>query len=209
MEALLWEEFLEDQADLGIDERPETYMAEARAMAAFEDAREHYKEMNWLAAYEALSHAGNWTTRMMYSTHDDTPPLIFGRGTNPDEFGTSSFLYWAVVTDNLAGLENVTLYAQVDEGDTYVYPMSYKSGNWSVSVPYRPHETNLTLWVVAWDWGMNMATGGRMTHYIEPSTTPTPGPMSNILLRGFIIMGVAGVAVGVGVYILRRRTPIT
>jgi hypothetical protein len=204
MESLLWADFLEDQAALGGDERPETYFAEARAQACFENAREYYEEMNWAAAYEALSQAGNWTKRMMYSTHDDTPPLIMDRGTNPDEFGNGPFTYWAVISDDLAGLENVTLYAQVDEGITHVYPMSYKSGNWSVSIPYLPHTTNLTLWVVAWDWGMNMAIGGKIVDYIEPTPTPTLPP-ANLVITIVIIASVAGVVIVIGVFIIRRQ----
>lgn len=204
MEALLWADFLEDQAALGSDERPETYFAETRAQTCFENAREYYEEMNWAAAYEALSHAGNWTKRMMYSTHDDTPPLILGRGTNPDEFGNGPFTYWAVISDDLAGLENVTLYSQVDEGITHAYPMSYKSGNWSVSVPYLAHATNLTLWVVAWDWGMNMAIGGKMVDYIEPTSTPSLPP-ANLVITIVIIASVAGVVVVIGVFIMRRH----
>ena len=201
MEALLWADFLEKQADLGIDERPETYVAEARALACFETARDYYNEMNWNAAYESLSHAGNWTRRMLYSSLDDTPPLILGRGTNPDAFEAGPFLYWAVITDNLAGLENVTLYAQVDEGVTQVYPMTYRNDNWSVSVPYLEHSSNLTLWVVAWDWGMNVATGGRLTDYIEPSTPPPP----SLIITAILIVSVAGVVIVIGVMTIRRR----
>ncbi|MHA2056410.1 MAG: hypothetical protein ACW979_02145 [Candidatus Thorarchaeota archaeon] len=200
MEAILWYDFLVEQVDLRIDERPETYIAEDAAMAAFDSARQYYNEMNWLAAYEFLETARDWTKRMMYSTLDDTPPIIDNWGTIPVEIGSGSFIYWAHVLDDLAGLENVTLYAQVDEGDIQAFPLSYGGGNWSVLVPSPGHSSNLTLWVVAWDWGMNIAKGGNLTYLISQEPT-----IPDFLVSLIVATSAAAVVIVLGVYVMKRR----
>jgi hypothetical protein len=208
MEAELWTDFLSEQASLGLSERLETYMAEDSAIATFARARQYYNEMNWLAAYEALQDARDWTKRMKFSVLDDTPPVIFGRGTVPEDFGARPFSYWAAISDDHAGIENATLYAQVDGGEIHVFPLVYNEINWSVSVPYLEHSSNLTLWVVAWDWGLNVATGGTMVHIVGAETTPTPTPTlppPNILLPLVVTVGIAGVVIAVGVVVMRRR----
>ena len=200
MEALLWSEFLEGQANLGPDERSVTYSAEAAALAAFESARNFYNEMDWLAAFNTLESARNWTRRMTFSSLDDTPPVILEWGTDPDDFWSSPFTYWAVITDNLAGLENVTLFAQVDNNAIYTFPMSYNENNWSVSVPLLPHISNLTIWVVAWDWGMNRAEGGVKTALVR-----TPPSYSEIVLAVSVIGVLVSVSV-VALFVKRRLT---
>jgi hypothetical protein len=213
MEALLWEELLEEQADLGGSERPETYHAEQAAIDAFGRARAYYYEMNWLDAYEALAGAGDWIKRLMWSTHDDTPPEINAWATIPSDFGSVAFEYIASVSDDLSGLENVTVYAQVDEGEIYTFPMSYGTGQWSASIPYLSHSSNLTLWVVAYDWGMNMAEAGFLTDLISestttittPTTTPTSQPTPNLIIPLTIGISVAAVVIVVGVFCLKRQ----
>ena len=98
----------------------------------------------------------------------------------------------------------MTLYAQVDEGAIESFPMSYGSGNWTVQVPASGHTSNLTMWVVAWDWGMNMARGGYVTDLIGP-TTSQPPPPPNLVITLIIMASVAAVIVVVGVFVLRRR----
>ena len=204
MEAILWDDFLLEQSSLGVDERPETYIAEDSATAAFAKARAYYNEMNWLEAYGSLEDARDWTRRMVNSVLDDTPPLIYGRGTMPADFGSGSFTFWAAISDNLAGIENATLYAQVDEGNVHAFPLSYNGSHWTVSVSAFGHTSNLTLWVVAWDWGMNMAIGGNMVDIIEPGTTPTTPP-PNLVFALTIAVSVAAVVIVVGVVVIRRR----
>ncbi len=208
MEATLWDDFLLEQAGLGVDERPETYIAEDAAIAAFARARAYYNEMNWLEAYGALEDARDWTRRMVNSVLDDTPPLIYGRGTVPTDFGSGPFTYWAAISDNLAGIENATLYAQIDGGNIHTFPLVYNGVNWNVSVPTLGHTSNLTLWVVARDWGMNVAIGGHMVDLIGGETTPTPTPTPqppNLLLPLTITISIAAVVIVVGVVVIRRR----
>jgi hypothetical protein len=155
--------------------------------------------MDWLATYEALEAARDWTKRMLYSTVDDTPPVIDAWGTVPVEIESDAFLYWAHVTDDLAGIENVTLHAQVDEGDVQIFPLSYGSGNWSVMVPAPGHTTNLTLWVVAWDWGMNSAEGG-----LKIALVPTEPTLTELILP-LAIAGSAVVVVIVIGFVVKKR----
>jgi hypothetical protein len=199
MEALLWDDFLGEQANLGDNERPETYIAEQGAIDAFQLARDLYNEMDWLATYDALEAARDWTKRMLYSIVDDTPPVIDAWGTVPVEIESDAFLYWAHVTDDLAGIENVTLHAQVDEGDVQIFPLSYGSGNWSVMVPAPGHTTNLTLWVVAWDWGMNSAEGG-----LKIALVPTEPTLTELILP-LAIAGSAVVVVIVIGFVVKKR----
>jgi hypothetical protein len=208
MDALLWSDFIDEQANLGLDERPATYSAESAALASFESARNSYNEMDWHSAYSALVKARDWTRRMMFSSIDDMPPLIYGRGTNPSDFWTGPFTYWAMITDNLAGLENVTLYAQVDNGVVRIFPMAYNGYNWSVSVPFLEHTSNLTIWVVAWDWGMNRAEGGVLTHLGAASSTltsTTTNALPDILTPIIVAASVATVIVVVGGIVIRKR----
>ncbi|MHA2396379.1 MAG: hypothetical protein ACXAC0_06715 [Candidatus Thorarchaeota archaeon] len=121
MEAELWSDFVGVQADLGENERPETLLAEQRALDSFESARAFYDGMNWLEAFDALSDARDWVKRMTYSMLDDSPPVIHAWGTIPDEDRSDGFLYWVTITDNFAGIENVTLYVEVDEDILWEY----------------------------------------------------------------------------------------
>jgi hypothetical protein len=194
------DEFLVEQADLGGSERAETYLAEQQAEAAFAEATAFYEEMDWQAAFDALSEASEWMKRMVLSRVDNTPPVIHTYGTNPDEVGTAPFFYSAIVTDDYAGIENVTLYAQVDEGDIHVFPSSNHSSNWSVFVPALGHTSNLTLWLVVHDWGMNSITGGHVEALVIP-----PSSDVDLLIPIAIAGGVACSMIGIGVYVMKRR----
>jgi len=136
---------------------------------------------------------------MVLSRVDDTPPVIHTFGTIPDEVGTAPFFYSAIVTDDYAGLENVTLFAQVDQGGIQVFPCSNSSSNWSVSVPALGHTSNLTLWLVVYDWGMNTVEGGNIAVLVGG------GFIVEILVPLVAGIGVAIIVVIVGVYIMKRK----
>ncbi len=155
VEGGLWEEFL--NRPLTIEDRPETEFAEQHVYNAFEAAQVFYNEMDWIAAYNSLLIARDWIKRFLFSISDLTPPVIHTWGTIPEEVGSEEFLCWAYVTDDLAGVENVTLYVQVDEGAIQVFPMSYNGNNWTVMAQAPSHISNLTIWIESWDWGMNLA----------------------------------------------------
>ncbi|MBE0526508.1 MAG: hypothetical protein IH631_06165, partial [Candidatus Thorarchaeota archaeon] len=156
MQAILWNEFSTIQATLGLDERPVTYVAEQKIMGLFQDANDLYGEMDWIECFNALNDAQEWIDRLSWSTLDDTAPVISAWGVNPN-ITTTGFEVIAQVVDDLAGIENVTAYVQVDGGDAIPYPCTYYNSEWHASIPSLTAAYNIEVWVVAWDWGMNRA----------------------------------------------------
>lgn len=201
MEAKLWTEFAGVQEELGENERPETLMAEQRILSLFETARVSYNEMNWLDVYDSFKNARDWITRMSFSLIDTAAPIILEWGTIPVEDRSNGFLYWTHVTDLVAGVENVTLFVQVDEGDVWEFPCSSNNGNWTATVPAIGQVSNLTLWVIAWDWGMNAAEGGYIFDYITPP--PIPGELLIAITVGSLMA--IGVIV-IGSFLMKRRS---
>jgi hypothetical protein len=152
-----------------------------------------------MSAYSALLDARDWMKRMLHSRVDDTPPVIVEVTTNAAEVGTAPFYYSAVVTDDLAGIENVTLFTQVDMETITRYSLTNTSAtNWNVTVPSRSHHTNLTMWVVVHDWGMNSVTGGLVT-------VLQSGGLAEILVPVAVAVGTCAIMVGIGVYLMKRR----
>jgi hypothetical protein len=77
-----------------------------------------------------------------------------------------------------------------------------------VSVPFLEHTSNLTIWVVAWDWGMNRAEGGVLTHLGAASSTltsTTTNALPDILTPIIVAASVATVIVVVGGIVIRKR----
>jgi len=190
MEATLWDDFTTKQADLGIDERPETYMAEQKVLELFEVGRDLYYDMDWVAAYDTLSDAEEWIKRMMWSALDDTAPVISSWGATP-AIRTTGFDVWAQVSDDLSGIENVTAYVRVDGGAITLYPLVNNSGVWNVSIPAFTAGTSLDVWLVAWDWGMNRAETNQLDY--------------TLLIYITIISGVAIVTIVVVIYFVRKQ----
>jgi hypothetical protein len=199
MEAKLRSDLVQAQEDIGENERSETLLAEQRALELLESARALYYEMNWLEAYDMLEYARNWIRRMMYSMIDVTPPIILAWGTIPTPIGTEEFLYWAYITDDLAGIENVTLYVQVDEGPIQKFPCSFVDRNWSVTVPLLGETSNLTMWVVAWDWGMNVIEGGFVIKLAKHEPIP-----ADLLITIILGASVALAVIVLGIYFKKR-----
>jgi hypothetical protein len=199
MEVLLMDEFQTEQALLGVNERPETYVAEQAAVDAFVRAKAFYEEMDWLSAYDALSDAQDWMKRMVLSRVDDTPPVIVSFETNPTEIGTSPFTYSAIVIDDVAGIENVTLYVQKDVGDVLAYPCSNSSSNWSVTVPLQTQFQRLQMSLVVYDWGMNSVTGGEIV------VTGQPPSEYDFILPLAVALGTSCILIGIGIFLMRGR----
>ncbi|TFG31187.1 hypothetical protein EU528_06870 [Candidatus Thorarchaeota archaeon] len=201
MEAILWDDFSTKRAGLGIDERPETYVAEQRILELFESADDLYNEMDWLSAYDTLRDASDWIDRMMWSTLDDTAPVITNLIITPS-INTNGFYVTANVTDDLSGVENVTVYLQIDSGDIFLYICAESSGVWVASIPAFTASSNVEVWIRAWDWGMNIAESTHLTHTI--TTSPYSIPDSSLYLYIMIIAGLAVVIVVI-VVVLRKR----
>ncbi|MFW9927438.1 MAG: hypothetical protein ACFFDM_11855, partial [Candidatus Thorarchaeota archaeon] len=195
MEALLWDELLHRPQTLY--DRPETDLAEQRAAEAFNTAREFYNQMDWMAAYNALLDAKDWIRRVYSSIMDTTPPTINAWGTIPEDIGTQDFLYWADVTDDFSGIENVTLFTQVDDGPIHKYLCSNTSTNWSVVVEPLDHESSLRLWIRAYDWGMNVAEGGVVQF--------TSNYLTELLIPLAAAVGVASVVIIAGIFVMKRK----
>ncbi|MGY5879407.1 MAG: hypothetical protein RTV31_04105 [Candidatus Thorarchaeota archaeon] len=203
MDAMLWDDFSTKQAGLGIDERPETYIAEQRVLDYFEEARNLYDEMDWQGAYDALRNAGDWIDRMMWSIQDNTAPVISSWVITPS-INTDGFYVSAQVTDDLSGINNVTVYLQIDGGSTTFYPCAESSGTWITSVPTFTATYNVDVWVEAWDWGMNGAETDHETLVIATLPTTTQ-PDFTLYLYLTIIAGVAVVIVMVVIVVRRRQ----
>jgi len=193
MEAIIRDDFASKQAELGTDERAETYKAEQKVIRLLDDASEFYNEMDWLAAYDALSAAEDWIKRMYWSTQDDTAPVISEWKATP-EITTAGFDVWVEVTDDLSGIENVTVYVQDEGGEITLYPCSENAAMWNASIPSFATTSNLEIWVVAWDWGMNSA---------ESSHETTP-PDYTLLTYIVIISGIAVIVIIV-IIVIRKR----
>ena len=193
MEAILWDVFVTRRASLGVDERPETYAAEQSVLELFIEARNLYDEMDWLGAYEALSSARDWSDRMMWSSQDDTPPVISSWAITPG-INTNGFDVSAQVTDDMSGVDNVTVYLQIDGGVPVFYPCTNSSGTWIASIPSFTATFNVEVWIEVWDWAMNQAESN------HESTTPN----FTLYLYIAIISGVAVVIIVV-VIVIRKR----
>jgi len=203
MEARLWNVFVTEQAAVGEDERPETYLAEERALAYFAGARDYYNQMNWLEAYIALSQAQNWTRRMKFSTLDATPPVIENWGATQSCCG--GFSAWAIVSDNLAGLENVTVNFQIDgESSVQENACEFNGSSWIVTVQQTSAVVSITLWIEAWDWGMNLATSSNLTLLLPIDTTPPP-PFQFLEPYVFIII-LTAVCLVIGISFVLTKT---
>jgi len=202
MEAMLWDDFSMKQADLGISERPETYAAEQRVLDLFDEARNLYDEMDWLGAYDALSNAKDWIGRMFWSTQDNVAPVISSWVVTPS-ININGFYVSAQVTDDLSGIENVTVYLQIDGDPPVVYPCAITSGTWVASIPAFTANSKIEVWVEAWDWGLNQAES---THEILMITPTSTGVEPDLTLYFYIII-IASVTVAVVavVIVVRKR----
>lgn len=203
MEVLLYDDFLEKQIGLGVDERPETYLAEQKIITLFEDAKAYYEEMDWLSAYCALRDVAAWIKRMMWSTHDDTAPVISNWGAIPS-IDTTGFEVWAEVSDDLAGIENVSVYLQIDNGMVNIYHCTYSGGTWNAAIPAFLAAYNYEIWVVAWDWGINRAETNHEYFYIavDASTTLNTTTMTSDYTLYIYVLIIAGAAIAIVIVIV-------
>ncbi len=203
MQAILWDEFTTAQTELGLDERPETYIAEQKALGLFDDANDLYDGMNWIECYNVLSDARDWIKRMKWSTQDDTAPVISPWGINPN-ISSAGFQVQAQVNDDIAGIENVTVFVQIDNNEILKYPCTYSNGEWRATVPTLAASSKIEVWLESWDWGMNR---GESTHAVLniDSTTGENGSPNGDTFFILIIIGVAAVVVIIVIIIIKKR----
>jgi hypothetical protein len=89
---------------------------------------------------------------------DTIPPVISDWGTVPSEFEFDTFTVWAEVTDDVAGVDNVTVHVLLNNSVEVEYPCEFDGSEWSATVPDFDNYTSFVIWIEAYDWGMNRAT---------------------------------------------------
>ena len=186
-----------DLEELGPDERPETYVAEQKAIGLFDNANDLYNEMDWIACYNVLDEARDWVKRMVWSTQDITAPVISSWGITP-EISTAGFQVQAQVNDDLAGVENVTVIVRVDSNYITKYLCVYSNGEWSTSVPAIIASTSIDVWIEAWDWGMNRGESNHARLFLG-------GHLGSELLTIIAIIGSVAVVIIIVIVTIKRR----
>jgi hypothetical protein len=207
MEAEVWNQFVHRSQDVGEDERQQTYDAQEWALQSFNRAREYYNQMMWLECYNELIKARDFTRNMLYSQHDTTAPTIQDWGIDELPIDQSGFDVWTTVTDDLSGVQNVSIRLEMNDAFYQQYDCTQNGINWSVTVPAFEiiETTNVTVYVLASDWGMN---GAQMFLFFQEFIVDEPPPETP--LPQFPIALVVGVSamtvvIAAGFLIYRRR----
>ncbi len=138
--------------------RPETLIAEQGVLNALDAVGAVYHQMDWQGCYEVFDDVQDWLKRLTFSMHDTIPPVITDWGTVPTEFEFDTFTVWALITDNLAGVDNVVVHVLLNNSVEVEYPCEFDGIEWSVTVPDFDNYTSFVIWVEAYDWGMNRAS---------------------------------------------------
>jgi hypothetical protein len=170
---------------------PKVFLAEQKALDAFSLAQQRYGHMDWHGCYEALCAARDWTKRLTYSISDHDPPLFRAWGMIPETFSSSNFTVWARVEDDLAGLENVSVHALVNGTTDIVFACTFNGGNYTTHVPDLGNSNTLSLWVEAYDWGMNKAESNHIRLIGETELAISWDAMSITLVTSTVLGAVA------------------
>ncbi|NOR39159.1 MAG: hypothetical protein GQ580_06195 [Candidatus Thorarchaeota archaeon] len=147
--------------------RPETLIAERGVLNALERVGAIYHQMDWQGCYEAFNEVQDWLKRMTFSMHDTVPPVITDWGTVPTEFEFDTFTVWAQVTDDFAGVDNVTVHIVLNNSVELEYPCVFDGSDWSATVPDFDNYTSFVIWIEAYDWGLNRALSQQRILYGE------------------------------------------
>ena len=145
--------------------RPETLIAEQGVLNALDRVGAIYHQMDWQGCYEAFNEVQDWLKRLTFSMHDTVPPVITDWGTIPTEFEFDTFTVWAQVTDDLAGVDNVTVHIVLNNSVELEYPCEFDGSDWSVTVPDFDNYTSFVIWIEAYDWGLNRALSQQRVLY--------------------------------------------
>ncbi|MBN2230116.1 MAG: hypothetical protein JW779_11060 [Candidatus Thorarchaeota archaeon] len=196
MEIELFENFTTEQENVGPDERAETYLAESNAISSFNRVRTLYDKMDWLGAFDALCDARDWTRRMKFSMLDTTPPIINDWSITQTTSG--AFSLWADIADDLSGIENVSIYYQVDGAvQEYSAACVYNGSHWIGTISSTSASQSIISWIKVWDWGMNSAESERIRWTVAAAAPPW-------YLYILLFTGVALVAIVI-IFVIRRR----
>ncbi len=215
MHAEVWNEFEELIDLIGENETSKTASARRTARLAIASARDLFEQMNWSGCYDKLCDARAWMQRANWTLLDDVAPEIVQWGTNPTEPDFSGFQYWVVATDNLSGVESVTLHAIVDDTTEVSYICQNDGGNWTTAVPEWECNTDTRFWIEATDFGLNTATGGEFSLTVttstvtttetgtETETEPPPADYSMVIIA--VVTG--ALCAAVVIVFIKKRTP--
>jgi hypothetical protein len=203
MEAEVWNEFVDRSQDVGDDERQETYDAQEWALESFEAARCYYNDMMWLECYDELVRARDYTKNMLYSQHDTTSPVIQDWGVDELPIDQSGFGVWAIVTDDFSGVQNVSIVLEMNDEVYEHYDCTRDGTNWSASIPAFEivEDTNLDVYAIASDWGMN---GALLLLFSQELAIAAPLPeIPWALITG---IGAGAVAITAALFLFRRKS---
>ncbi|MBD3157837.1 MAG: hypothetical protein GF309_03520 [Candidatus Lokiarchaeota archaeon] len=150
-----WNRFVNISGSIPENPRPETIEAKEKALAHFEEARELYDLMNWSASFTALENADAWTTRLMYSIFDTEAPEFVNWGVDTLDEPEGGREVWAIVQDDLSGVEEVVAHVLVDNETEYQYDCVKDNSRWTAEIPPLTFEDELTIYLEATDLGMN------------------------------------------------------
>ena len=143
---------------------------------------------------------------MKWSIQDNTPPIISNWSAFP-ELSRDGFTVGVEVSDDLSGLENVSVYIKIG-GQTSIYPCIYTDGTWNATIP-SISVASFEIWIVAWDWGMNQAESthlfwGATTDHSTTLTTTTQTSGSEIYIYITIISGCL-IAIAAVIFLIMRK----
>ena len=177
MEVEAREELDSRRGQMPTNPRSETLIAEQGVLDALDRVGAFYHQMDWQGCYEAFDEVENWLKRLTFSMHDTVPPIITDWGTVPAEFEFDAFTVWALVTDDLAGVDNVTVHVLLNDSVELEYPCKFDGSEWSTTVPDFDDYTRFVIWVDAYDWGLNKASSQQRVLYGDDESGPIPwGP---------------------------------
>jgi hypothetical protein len=184
MEVEAREELVLLRSQMPPNPRPETLIAERGILNALDRVGALYHQMGWQGCYEAFDEVQDWLKRLTFSMHDTVPPVITDWGTVPIEFEFDTFTVWAQVTDDLAGVDNVTVHALLNNSVELEYPCEYDGSEWSATVPDFDDYTSFVIWIEAYDWSMNRASTQQRVLYADSE--------SGLFLSDPVVVAVVG-----------------
>jgi hypothetical protein len=116
----------------------------------------------------------------------------------------SGFDVWVEVTDDLAGVQNVSIILELNDVLLSQHECIQEDGNnWSIAVPAFEivEDSNVDVYAVAYDWGMNGALLFLFSQDLTIGASMPEFPLG-------IAVGITSlvIVVAVGLVVIRRRT---
>ncbi len=175
MEYDYYQDFLDAWDTISNRAEPETIQIMNNVMDYYDLARERYESMDWHGCYDALQQAKQRKHDMVFSVADTLPPTIWNWGYEPHDFAGGNLSVWAEVSDDIAGVKNVTAVVSLNE-TTLEFLCTYNGSLWTTQFSIRAFEPEhgVLLMVQAYDRGLNSATTEWVT-LVEPTSGTSNG----------------------------------